>query len=285
MRNTAHLVPLLAVSLTAAALLPNVARSATPPTPDQARIEDLQQQVDALNQELIRLKATSDPEAQQQLMQHHWSMMQGYMRFVREMPGMHAHGCTDWMMMDPSMMGPGMMGPGMMGTGMCGGSMWGHDSQPGGMWGMPSHMAPGAYQSQMQGHMTRMRSQMAAIAAEKDPTKRETLLREHYETMYRGMQSMRGMGWMWAPNAAVSLPDRESQGAKLVATICSQCHSAPSPALHMMSDWAGVTARMRQHMQAQTGAAGGGVRIPSPAELDVLTQYLAGHAADALPPP
>jgi hypothetical protein len=38
-------------------------------------------------------------------------------------------------------------------------------------------------------------------------------------------------------------------------------------------------------MQAQTGAAGGGVRIPSPAELDVLTQYLVEHAADAQPPP
>ena len=50
------------------------------------------------------------------------------------------------------------------------------------MWGMPSHMNPGMYQSQMQGHMTHMRSQMAAIAAEKDPPERQALLREHYQT-------------------------------------------------------------------------------------------------------
>ena len=59
---------------------------------------------------------------------------------------------------------------------------------------MSSHMTPGLYQSQMQGYMTRVRSQMAAIAPEKDPTKRDTLLREHYQGMYRDKQTMRGMG-------------------------------------------------------------------------------------------
>lgn len=48
-----------------------------------------------------------------------------------------------------------------------------------------------------------------------------------------------------------------------------------------LPDAYGVTARMRQHMQDQNSAAGGGVRIPSPAELEVLTEYLAGHGADA----
>jgi hypothetical protein len=284
MQKITAVLAVLAVTWTTC-LWSNAVLAATPNEPDQARIDELQYQVDALNKELARLQGASDPAAQRQGMQRHWSMMQEHMRSVRTMPGMHTQGCSDWMMMDRSMMGPGMMGSGMMGHGMMDCPMMGHDMGQGGMWEMPSDMKPEIYQSQMQGHMSRMRSQMAAIGAEKDPTKRETLLREHYETMYRGMQSMRGMGWMWAPNAAVSLPDRESQGAKLVATICSQCHSPPSPALHTKSEWAGVTARMRQHMQAQTGAAGGGVRIPSPAELDVLTQYLAGHAADALPPP
>jgi hypothetical protein len=284
MQKITAVLSVLAVTWTTC-LWSNAVLAAAPNDPDQAHIDELQHQVDALNQELTRLEGVSDPVAQRQGMQRHWSMMQNHMRTVRTGPGMQAEGCRDWMMMDPSAMGPGMMGPGMMGKGMMDCPMMGHGMGQDGMWGMPSNMTPGLYQSQMQGHMTRMRSQMAAIAAEKDPTKRETLLREHYETMYRGMQSMRGMGWMWAPNAADSLPDRESQGAKLVATICSQCHSPPSPALHTKSEWVGVTARMRQHMQAQTGAAGGGVRIPSPAELDVLTQYLAGHAADALPPP
>jgi cytochrome c5 len=283
MRKTTSILAVLALS-SAAWLLPTAAVAATPANADQARIQELQHQVDALNQELSRLNGDRDPAGQQQLMQRHWSMMQGHMQSLRQMPGMGANGCTDWMMMDPSMMGSGKMGPGMMGDGMMGSNesgcpMKGHGMEPGGMWGMPSHMTPGPYQSQMQGHMTHMRSQMAAIAAEKDPTKRETLLREHYQTMYRDMQTMRGMGWMWAPTAAASLPDRESKGAKLVAAICSQCHSPPSPALHTKSEWAGVTARMRQHMQQQSNAAGRGVKIPSAAELDEITRYLAEHSA------
>jgi cytochrome c5 len=285
MRKMTSILAVLAVSWTAWLLL-NVAVAATPANADQARIQELQQQVDALNQELTRLEGASDPAAQQQYMQRHWSMMQGHMQSLRQMPGMDAQGCRDWMMMDPSMMGRGTMGPGMMergmmgptGSDMCGGSMWGHGMPPGGMWGMPSHMTPGVYQSQMHGHMQRMRSQMAAIAAENDATKRQALMREHYESMYRDMQTMRGMGWMWTPDTAASLPDRDSKGARLVASICSQCHSPPAPSLHTAAEWAGVTARMRQHMQDQNNAAGGGVRLPSGEELDDITRYLEGHA-------
>ena len=277
------MIPRLAVLAVSWAiwLCPQAALAATPSTPDQARIEELQHQVDALDQELARLKRANDPTAQQQYMQQHWSMMQGYMRSVRGMPGMGARGCTDWMMMDPTTMGSGMMGPGMMGPGMDECPMMGHGMGSGGMWGMPSHMTPSQYQSQMQGYMQQMQQQMAAISREADPARRDALLREHYQSMYRDMQSMRGMGWMWTPNAAASLPDRESQGGRLVATICSQCHSPPSPSLHTQAEWAGVTARMRQHMQDQSSAAGGGVRVPTAAELGELTQYLAGHASDA----
>lgn len=281
MTNKAPRLVVLSIWWTIAALFVNTSPGATPSTPDQARIEELQLQVDALNQELTRLKNAGDLAAQQRAMERHWSMMQSHMRSVRTMPGMHAQGCGDWMMMDQSMMGPGMMGSGMMGRGMMNCPMMGHGMQQGGRWEMPSNMSPGIYGSQMQEHMNRMRSQMTAIAEEKDPARRDALLRGHYEAMYRDMQSMRGMGWMWAPNAATSLPDPDSSGAKIVGSICSQCHAPPSPALHTKGEWAGVTARMRQHMQAQTGAAGAGVRIPSTAELDAITQYLAGHAADA----
>jgi hypothetical protein len=284
MRKTTSILAVLALS-SAAWLLANATVAATPANADQARIQDLQHQVDALNQELTRLEGASDSAAQQQSMQRHWSMMQGHMQSLRQMPGMGATGCRDWMMMDPSMMGSGKMGPGMMGDGMMGKGMMdcpmmGHGMGQGGMWGMPSHMTPGLYQSQMQGHMQRMRSQMAAIAAATDPARRQALMREHYQGMYRDMQTMRGMGWMWTPNAAASLPDRDSQGARLVANICSQCHSPPSPSLHTATEWAGVTARMRQHMQDQNNAAGGGVKLPSAAELGDITQYLEGHAAD-----
>ena len=276
--NRARLASVLSIAWAAAALFANAASATTPPVQDQARIEELQQQVDALNSELARLQGTGDPAAQRQGMQRHWSMMQEHMRSVRTMPGMHAQGCSDWMMMDRSMMGPGMMDSGMMGHGSMDCPMMGHGMERSGMWGMPSDMSPRIYQSQMQGCMSRMRSQMAAIGAEKDPAKRDALLREHYETMYRDMQSMRGMGWMWAPNAAASLPEPDSSGAKLVATICSQCHSPPVPSLHTAEEWAGVTARMRQHMQQQANASGSGVQIPSAAELDEITRYMATHA-------
>jgi hypothetical protein len=35
---------------------------------------------------------------------------------------------------------------------------------------------------------------------------------------------------------------------------------------------------MRQHMQDQNNASGGGVKIPSPSQLDEITRYLEGHA-------
>ena len=273
MANTARLLGILAISWTAAALLLNEARAAAPSAPDRARMEELQQQVDALNQELTRLKGANDPAAQSQGMQRHWSMMQEHMRSVRKMPGMQAQGCSDWMMMDPSMKGPGMMGSGMMDC-----PMMDHGMGRGGMWGMPSEMGPGMYQLQMQGHMQRMQNQMTAIAAETDPAKRDTLLREHYESMYRDTQSMRGMGWMWNPNAAAALPDRDSHGARLVASICSQCHSPPAPSLHTATEWADVTARMRQHIQQQANASGSGVKIPSAAELDEINAYMAARA-------
>ena len=276
--NTRRLVAVLAISCTAA-LLTTLAEAATPADPAQARIQELQSQVDALNQEMTQLKATSDPTVQQQYMQRHWSLMQDHMRSVRGMPGMYAQTCSDWVMMDSSLMGsgtwPNMWGPGMGGCGWAD-----HGMGMSGAWGMPPGMSPGMYQSQMQGQMQRMNSQMAAIAAEKDPKKREALLREHYETTYRSMQSMRGMGWMWAPTATASLPDQVSHGAKLVASVCSQCHSPPAPSLHTATEWATVTARMRQHAD-QTKAAGGGVRVPSAAELDEITEYLSDHAAAA----
>ncbi len=230
-------------------------------TSDQATIQQLQKQVDDLNNELSRLKSATDPAAQNQAMQQHWTMMQDYMR-----SGMMGSG-----MMGPRMMmGPGMMGSGwwMMGHGMGMG--------PGMGWAVPPGMTPNAYQQQMSKHMQTMRSQMAAIAAETDPAKREKLIREHYDTMYRDMQTMRGMGWMWAPNAAASLPDAGSQGAKLESQYCSQCHAPPSPSLHTAKEWSDVTTRMRAHI-GDAQATGSTVKIPSAAELDSITAYLGKH--------
>jgi cytochrome c5 len=204
-------------------------------------------------------------------------MMQQHMQSVRQMPGVGARGCTDWMMMDPSVMGPGGNG----GCGMTGHGMMGQGMGPGMMgWGMPSALTAGSYQQQMQGHMQRMHEQMAAIAAEKDPTKRQALMRSHYESMYRQMQTMRGMGWMWAPNAAASLPDAKSRGGQLVTEYCSQCHAPPAPSLHTKDEWGQVTSRMREHIDERAAGAGPGVKVPSASELDAIDEYLGKHARE-----
>jgi len=242
------------------------ATGATSPSADQAKLQALQKQLDELNEKLNRLKSARALSAQQEAMQNHWSTMQDYMRSMRQMPGMGARGRSDWMMMDPGTMG--MMGPGMMNRPMMGHGMSG--------WAMPSTVTPNAYQQQMQERMQKMRSQMTAIAAETDPTKRQALMREQYESMYRDMQTMRGMGWMWTPNAAASLPEANSRGAQLVSKYCSQCHAPPPPSLHTQEEWVGVTQRMRGHMGDQA-ASGSGVLIPNAADLNVLTDYLGKH--------
>lgn len=268
-------------------LLASGAIAATPSAPTQAQIQELQRQVDELSQELSLLKGATGPQARAQAMQRHWGMMQDHMRFMRQMPGMSAVGCANWQMMDPSLMGPGMMGPGMMGPG-CGGMMshgMGMGMGSGMMgWAMPPSMTPSAYQQQMSKHMQTMRSQMVAISVETDPAKRDKLIRDHYDTMYRDMQTMRGMGWMWAPNAAASLPEAGSKGARLVSKYCSQCHAVPSPSIHTPKEWSEVTARMQKHIGDQVQpSTGSTVKIPSAEELAAITKYLGQHAAAPAP--
>jgi hypothetical protein len=50
--------------------------------------------------------------------------------------------------------------------------------------------------------------------------------------------------------------------------------------MHTGKEWGEVTARMRAHIgdQAQTAGAGTGVKVPSAAELDAITEYLGKHA-------
>lgn len=255
-------------------------QAAPPASSEQESIQQLQKQVEDLNSELVRLKSARGGEAQTQAMQRHWGMMHDHMRSMRQMPGMSAGGCANWQMMDPNMMGPEMMGRGMT----MGCPMMGHGMEMGpGMMGraMPPNVTPNAYQKQMREHMQTMRSQMAAISAETDPAKRQALMREHYAVMYRNMQTMRGMGWMWAPNAAASLPEADSKGAQLVSKYCSQCHASPSPSLHTGEEWGEITSRMRAHISDQgdqAQATAGSVKMPSAAELDAITTYLDQHA-------
>jgi hypothetical protein len=259
-----------------AALPATLTEAATPTGPQQ--IQQLQAQTAALIRQLTQLKAANDAAAQQQYMQRHWSMMQDYMRSVRKMPGMYAPTCTDWVMMDSSLMGDAKTWSTIWGPDMSGCKWAGHGTPKDTMWGMPGGMSPTMYQSRMQPLLQRMNSQIAAISKETDPKKRGALMRQHYATTYRDMQSLRGMGWMWATDEAASLPEKDSSGAQLVASVCAQCHAPPPLSLHTATEWTEVISRMRGTLQ-YTEAAGGGVKVPGAAELDEITKYLSKHAA------
>jgi hypothetical protein len=113
-----------------------------------------------------------------------------------------------------------------------------------------------------------------------DPAKRTALMREHYETMYRDMQTIRGMEWMWGPNGRTPLPEADSPAAKLYIGYCRQCHSPPSPTLHTRTEWRQTLQRMRGHIAAQSGPLDTGVLVPSAEEFEALSQYLDDHAAE-----
>lgn len=230
---------------------------------DAAKIQELQKQIDALTQELAKVQKGTNSQAQKQAMQSHWSMLQNYLRAMRQWPGMSPNGASDWVMMSPEMMGGGIMG-------------WYHGTGPENGWVVPNETrAP--YQQHMQALQQRMRNQLAAIAVEKDPTMRDALIRQHYYTIYRDMQTMRGNGWMWNQETASALPDASSPGATWETKYCSQCHAAPRPSTRTAKEWADVTGRMQQHITDKS-TSNGGVMVPSSSEMASIIVYLDKHA-------
>lgn len=245
--------------------------------PTDAQVRDLEQQVKTLQQQLDALKAAPDAAARRQLQQQNWQGMQRYMGEMHDRWGMG----YPWMAGRPwSMCGPGMMG---------GGST---------SWPVPQGLSPDQYSQQMRDHMQRMQNQLAKIAQTTDPQERQRLMQEHWQGMYQGMQSMRGMGWMFgggsmmgpgmmgggmmhggmmqggpAPSAK-ALPDAASAGATLVSTYCAQCHAAPQPTLHTTKEWTSVTQRMRAHMDAGWQ----GIKTPSEQEMKTIVAYMQKHA-------
>lgn len=70
-----------------------------------------------------------------------------------------------------------------------------------------------------------------------------------------GMRSMmqRMMGDVLPPVIDQSLlPDPQSEGAKLLSHVCSQCHNFPGPGMHTASEWSAVVARMYRREQMMT---------------------------------
>jgi len=69
-------------------------------------------------------------------------------------------------------------------------------------------------------------------------------------------------------------PDQQSQGFKVYAHNCSECHAPPLPASHPAGEWPGVIARMQQHLTERS--------MPpiSTADELVLRDYLIAHALE-----
>ena len=69
-----------------------------------------------------------------------------------------------------------------------------------------------------------------------------------------------------------TLPQPQSEEARLLRHYCGQCHALPTPAAHAARQWPQVVARMKQHMVTQ------GKAVPDREQLREIIDYLQRHA-------
>jgi hypothetical protein len=86
------------------------------------------------------------------------------------------------------------------------------------------------------------------------------------------------------------LPEPDSEGAKLTARYCVQCHHLPSPQMHTADKWTTTVVRMVWRMQGN-GNLGALMRdmmeqveAPNDREIAVLTRYLRKHGQKEMDP-
>ena len=86
------------------------------------------------------------------------------------------------------------------------------------------------------------------------------------------------------------LPEPRSEGARLAARYCVQCHYLPSPQMHTPDQWTTIVVRMVWRMQGQ-GNMGtlmkemmDNVEAPSEQETGVLVAYLKKHGQREMDP-
>jgi cytochrome c5 len=90
--------------------------------------------------------------------------------------------------------------------------------------------------------------------------------------------------------SARDMPQRDSEGAKLVMTYCVQCHNLPNPAMHHAAKWPGIVDRMVPRMQGKGNMGSlmtemmAGVKAPSADETVVIKAYLQRFAQKPLDP-
>lgn len=254
----------LAAAFAAGLALALPVRGGTPGDPVQA----LQAQVDDLTRQLVVLHNAPGPAAQKQAMQQYWDMLQRQLQYVRHIPGVDSQGCKDWTMLDPAVIGRVTTGN------PC--PLMSHDQGPAAAWKVPDTVTPRLFELTMQQQLQLLRVQVQAIVAERDAHQRLTLIRQHYETRFQDIQTVRGREWMWTASAS-NLPDSHSMGAELLVRYCSQCHQAPSPSLFTAAEWR-LTVRYMQGMIQYQSAAPSGVLVPDSAQLDLIGAYLQANA-------
>ena len=92
---------------------------------------------------------------------------------------------------------------------------------------------------------------------------------------------MEGM-MMGAPTQPSSdpaqLPDRNSEGSRLLSKYCTQCHGLPDPARHSAAGWPPVVARMIRRMKWVSNNGTMTIETPGESELKTLNDYLQKHA-------
>ena len=76
-------------------------------------------------------------------------------------------------------------------------------------------------------------------------------------------------------------PARNSQGGKLFARFCKQCHTLPSPSAHNAEEWPTVANRMFRMMDDMAGHTRN-IAIPSLADQEEIIEYLKAQSSGPL---
>jgi mono/diheme cytochrome c family protein len=145
-----------------------------------------------------------------------------------------------------------------------------------------------------------LRHQGQRVSAEGEMTQQNSM-----QQMVRSMMS----GTVPPGIAPGDLPEPGSEGAKLMARYCVQCHNLPSPLMHSAPEWPGVADRMFQRMSMCSRMSGTGmmgnmggmgmngmmgsasgmmgmmnIEAPSAKEQEILVAYLKAHSLKSIQP-
>lgn len=87
-----------------------------------------------------------------------------------------------------------------------------------------------------------------------------------------------------------TLPEPQSEGARLLQRYCVQCHHLPSPSMHTADKWPSIVDRMVWRMEGKGNLGAlmkelmGHVQAPTASEKKTLIAYLKKHGQEAIDP-